>query len=58
MKQKEIKELASKIIDLEQKCQIGENISDNMNKMDELINKLSIFEIMQINDYIENNLHF
>ena len=58
MKQKEIKKLASKIIDLEQKCQIGENISDNMNKMDELINKLSIFEIMQINDYIENNLHF
>lgn len=53
---KNIKELAEKIVELEKKCQLENNIS-NMKELEQLIQKLSLEEMLKIDTYIkEKNL--
>ena len=55
MKNKEIKSLAEKIINLEQKCQAGKNIAENLKKMEQLVSKLSVNDILQLSLMVETN---
>ena len=50
-----IKKIANDFIELEKKCQLGINISENMSKMENLIKCLSIKEMLEVNDLIEQN---
>ena len=52
MKQKEIKMLASQIKDLELKCQKGENISENLKKMEQLAEGLSLDDLFKIDEIL------
>lgn len=56
MKQSELKKLASKIWALEEKCQNRENISEAMQEMYNIANKLSPKDLILLDEYIENNL--
>lgn len=49
---KNIKIIADKIIELEEQCQSGNNISEFMNKMEQLIQGLSLEEMLEIDNYI------
>ena len=53
MEQNELKELASKLWILEQKCQKNENLSENKKQMEKLIRNLSIVDILQLSEYME-----
>ena len=54
MKQdKKLKKIASKIWDLEKKCQNGENISENMKEMAKLYKSLSFEEMLQLAEVME-----
>ena len=55
MKQEKLKILASELWNLEQKCQNGEEISENMDKMMNIANKLSITELLQLADFMESS---
>ena len=50
--ERELKELAKQIFQLEKECQLGNNIQKNMNKIEQLIQTLSIEEILAIDTYI------
>lgn len=50
-----IKKIANDFIELEKECQLGINISENMSKMENLIKCLSIKEMLEVNDLIEQN---
>lgn len=54
MKKKLIK-IANQIITLEQKLQNGENMQENMEKMEKLTNSLSQCELWEVNAYIEEH---
>lgn len=49
---KNIKIIADKIIELEEQCQSGNNVSEFMNKMEQLIQGLSLEEMLEIDNYI------
>ena len=49
----ELKKIASELWNLELKCQKGENVSDNMQKMEEITNKLSFYDLLKITNYME-----
>ena len=51
-KKKNIKKLAQQIARLEKECQSGNNISENMNKIEQLIHGLSLEDMLAIDDYI------
>ena len=51
-KKKNIKKLAHQIVRLEKECQSGNNISENMNKIEQLIQGLSLEDMLAIDDYI------
>ena len=51
-KKKNIKKLAQQIVRLEKECQSGNNISENMNKIEQLIQGLSLEDMLAIDDYI------
>ena len=51
-KKKNIKKLAQEIARLEKECQSGNNISKNMNKIEQLIQDLSLEDMLAIDDYI------
>lgn len=51
-KKKNIKKLALEIARLEKECQSGNNISKNMNKIEQLIQGLSLEDMLAIDDYI------
>ena len=51
-KKKNIKRLAQQIARLEKECQSGNNISENMNKIEQLIQGLSLEDMLAIDDYI------
>lgn len=51
-KKKNIKIIAEKIFDLEKQCQSGNNISENLDKMEQLIEGLSLEDMLAIDDYI------
>ena len=52
--EEELKNIAKQIFDLELKCQNGVNITQNMNKIEQLIATLSIEEMFEIDTYITN----
>ena len=52
--EKKLKKVAEQLFKLEQECQLKNNIQENMNKMEQLIQTLSIEELLIIDDYIIN----
>jgi hypothetical protein len=54
MKKKLIK-IANQIITLEQKLQNGENMQENMDKIEKLSESLSPNELWEVNAYIEEH---
>lgn len=52
--EKKLKELAEQIIEYEKECQLGNNIQENVNKIEQLIQSLSVEEMLAIDAYITN----
>ena len=52
--EKRLKKIAKQIYNLEQEYQLGKNIQENMNKIEQLIQTLSIEEMFIIDEYIIN----
>ena len=52
---KNLKEIAEQIVLLEQECQQGINISENLEKMEELMKDLPFKEILELNEILEKN---
>ena len=55
---KKLQEIAEQIISLEQECQQGINISENLEKMEEkkeLMKDLPFEEILKLNEILEKN---
>ena len=50
--EKKLKELAEQIYNLEQECQCKNNIQENMNKIEQLTQILSLEEMLIIDTYI------
>jgi hypothetical protein len=55
MKKKLIR-VANQIYALEEKIQIGENIAENMEKMESLTESLSSDELWEVNNYLEEKM--
>jgi hypothetical protein len=55
MKKKLVK-VANQILALEQKLQAGENMNENLEKMDKLTKGLTIDELWEVNLYLEEKL--
>ena len=55
MTNKEKNTIARKLMELEQECQKGNNISENLSKMDEVIGHLSIQDLIELDAYMEEN---
>ena len=47
--------IARKLMELEQECQKGNNISENLSKMDEVIASLSVQDMLELDAYMEEN---
>jgi hypothetical protein len=56
MKKKLIK-IANQILTLEQKLQNGENMQENLDKMESLTKSLSEQELWEVNEYLESKLN-
>lgn len=52
--EKKLKELAEQISKLEKECQLGNNLQENMDKIEQLIQSLSLEEMLEIDTYIMN----
>lgn len=50
--EKKIKELAEQIFILEKECQLGNNVQENMNKIEQLTQTLSLDEMLEVDTYI------
>lgn len=50
---KKLKEIAEQIISLEQECQQGINISENLQKMENLMKDLPFEEMLELNEILE-----
>ena len=55
MTNKEKNTIARKLMELEQECQKGNNISENLSKMNEVIEPLSIQDLIELDAYMEEN---
>jgi hypothetical protein len=55
MKKKLIR-VANQIYALEEKIQLGENMAENMEKMEELISSLSQEDLWEVNKYLEEKM--
>lgn len=55
MKKKLVK-IANQILECEKKIQVGENMSENMEKIESLTKGLSMNDIWEINTYLEAKL--
>jgi hypothetical protein len=55
MKKKLVK-IANQILECEKKLQVGENMGENLEKMDKLTKSLTIDELWEVNAYLENKL--
>ena len=55
MKKKLVK-IANQILALEKKLQAGENMNENLEKMENLTSSLSIEELWEVNAYLEEQL--
>lgn len=51
----EIKKYAERMWKLEEKCQLGEDISESIEEMEQITNQLEIEEILEIAKYIEDH---
>lgn len=48
MKQKDIKQIASKIWSLEQECQENKDVSENLKEIENIANNLSLTDLFKI----------
>jgi hypothetical protein len=55
MKKKLVK-IANQILECEKKLQAGENMGENLEKMDKLTKSLTIDELWEVNAYLETKL--
>ena len=55
MKKKLVK-IANQILECEKKLQVGENMGENLEKMDKLTKSLTIDELWEVNAYLESKL--
>lgn len=55
MKKKLVK-IANQILALEEKLQAGENMNENLEKMEKLTNSLSFEELLEVNSFLESKL--
>ena len=55
MKKKLVK-IANQILECEKKLQVGENMGENIEKMDKLTKSLTIDELWEVNAYLEAKL--
>lgn len=55
MKKKLVK-VANQILVIEEKLQAGENMNENLEKLEKLTNSLSLEEFWEINAYLEEKL--
>ena len=55
MKKKLVK-IANQILECEKKLQVGENMNENLEKMDKLTRSLTIDELWEVNAYLEAKL--
>lgn len=55
MKKKLVK-IANQILECEKKLQVGENMGENLEKMDRLTKSLTIDELWEVNAYLETKL--
>lgn len=50
---KNLKEIAEQIVLLEQECQQGINISENLEKMDNLMKNIPFDKLLELNEILE-----
>ena len=55
MKKKLVK-IANQILECEKKLQVGENMGENLEKMDRLTKSLTLDELWEVNAYLEAKL--
>lgn len=55
MKKKLVK-IANQILECEKKLQVGENMNENLEKMDKLTKSLTLDELWEVNAYLEAKL--
>jgi hypothetical protein len=55
MKKKLVK-IANQILECEKKLQVGENMNENLEKMDKLTKSLTLDELWEVNAYLETKL--
>jgi hypothetical protein len=55
MKKKLVK-IANQILECEKKLQVGENMNENLEKMDNLTKSLTLDELWEVNAYLEAKL--
>ena len=55
MKKKLVK-VANQILECEKKLQAGENMNENLEKMDKLTKGLTLDELWEVNAYLESKL--
>ena len=55
MKKKLVK-IANQILECEKKLQVGENMGENLEKMDRLTKSLTLDELWEVNAYLETKL--
>ena len=55
MKKKLVK-IANQILECEKKLQVGENMGENLEKIDKLARSLTIDELWEVNAYLEAKL--
>ena len=55
MKKKLVK-IANQILECEKKLQVGENMNENLEKMDKLTRSLTLDELWELNAYLEAKL--
>ena len=53
MKQENLKKIASRLWELEKKCQANENVSENLNEIENIANNLSFTDLMHVTLLIE-----
>lgn len=55
MEKEKLKAIASQIIELEEQCTQGINVSENLQKMEELMLKLPFEDLLELNLELEKN---
>lgn len=53
---KKLVKVANQILECEKKLQVGENMQENLEKMDALTKGLTLDELWEVNAYLESKL--